>query len=224
MTAMEALVRRYSTCVVDGQRLRLHMTRMEHPEHARIGLLGFNQATPFLADRVSPDDYVAAMLHGPTGRALNKKLRDERGPSPTRQIIDSVSDKLGGNVLELNAICYSTPTRRDLTEKNHPGGRAAGRKASLAVLSAVPLPVLIVHGSGAARELGRTLRASLPDPASKPADGVSCCQIQTELLGRTYEPFVVVIRSLSPRAWHHWKDWAPQHSDKIVDTVQRFLT
>ena len=85
MNAMEALARRYSTQSVNGQRLRLYTTCMAHPENARVGLLGFNQATSFPADTVSPDQYVAAMLDGQLNRALYERTRQSWSKSDTTE-------------------------------------------------------------------------------------------------------------------------------------------
>ena len=224
MNALETLVRRYSTQSVNGQRLRLYTTCMAHPEDARIGLLGFNQATGFPSDSVSPDQYVAAMLDGRLGRALYKRLRGDRGPSRTRQNIDRVSEQLGGDVLEFNVVCYATPMGSDLTQTRNPGGRDAGQRAGLDVLAAARLPVLIVHGSGAAKELGHMLSVSLPSAASKLTDGVSCRHIQTQLEGLPYAPLVFVIPSLAPPAWNRWQKWAEPHVAELVAAVRNSLT
>jgi hypothetical protein len=224
MNAMEALVRRYSTQSVNGQRLRLYTTRMAHPENARVGLLGFNQATGFPADKVSPDQYVAAMLDGRRGRALYEELRGERGPSRTRQNIDRLSERLGGDVLEFNVVCYATSMGGDLTDTKNPGGKASGRQACLDVLTAARLPVLIVHGSRAAKELGHMLSASLPPPASKLIDGVSCRHVQTQLRGQPYAPLVFVIPSLAPPAWNRWQNWAEPHIAEVAAAVANSST
>ena len=223
MNAMEALVRRYSTQSVNGQRLHLYTTRMTHPESARVGLLGFNQVTGFHADKVSPDQYVAAMLDGQRGRALYERVRGNRGPSRTRQNIDRVSERLGGDVLEFNVVCYATSMSSDLTQAKNPGGKAAGWQACLDVLIAACLPVLIVHGSRAAKELGRMLSVSLPSAASKRTDGVSYRHVQTQLGGLPYTPLVFVIPSLAPPAWNRWQKWAEPHVAEVAAAARKFI-
>ena len=88
----------------------------------------------------------------------------------------------------------------DLAPTKNPGGKAAGWQACLDVLIAACLPVLIVHGSRATKELGRMLSVSLPPAASKLTGGVSFRHVQTHLRGLPYTPLVFVIPSLAPPA------------------------
>ena len=174
MSPLEASIRRL-TQPVNGQFPRPWMTTMAHPEKARIFVVGYNQATCFPAARIgSHDDFIDALFNRNerSCRKLYEQLRGEDGPSPTRKNIDRLPENLAreglDDVVETNVICYSTPMSSDLTSE-----KAAGRQIFREILAIIRPEVLIAHGAGTAKELGRVLSKQLPAEASSPADGVS---------------------------------------------------
>ena len=186
MSPLEASIRRL-TQPVNGQFPRPWMTTMAHPEKARIFVVGYNQATCFPAARIgSHDDFIDALFNRNerSCRKLYEQLRGEDGPSPTRKNIDRLQENLAreglDDVVETNVICYSTPMSSDLTQSE----KAAGRQIFEEILAIIRPEVLIAHGAGTAKELGRVLSKQLPAEASSPADGVSCARIHTQLRGR----------------------------------------
>jgi hypothetical protein len=115
-------------------------------------------------------------------------------------------------VLETNVICYSTPMSAALGAPEHGGGREHGTALFRTLLEAVRPEVIVAHGSGTAKDLGRVLGVRLPKPptaADQPvpealADGAT----------------ILVIPSLAPPAWNRWASWAPRYFDRVAARCQ----
>jgi len=206
------------------------MTSMAHPEKARIFIVGNNPATDFPAAMVgSHDDYIDALFNrnDRSCRELYDQLRGDKGPSPTRKNIDMVRKNLAReslfDVIETNVICYSTPRSSDLTLVKNQGGKAVGRHIFEEVLAIVRPKVLIAHGAGTIKELGRVFSTQLPVAAQEQADDVSCVRIRTILRGVSYAPIVFVVPSLAPPKWNVWQKWAEPHLAEMCAQVWEFL-
>lgn len=223
--SLEASLRRL-TQPVDGQFLRPWMTDMAHPEKARIFVVGRNPATRFPAALIgSHDDYIDALFNrnDRSCRKLYEQLRGDDGLSPTRKNIGKLRENLARegltDVVETNVICYSTPMSSDLTKS----GKAVGGQIFEEILAIIRPKILIAHGAGTAKELGRVLSARLPAAASNQADDVSCAHVHAHLRGESYAPIVFVIPSLAPPAWNVWQKWAEPHLAETCAQVRKFL-
>jgi len=211
MNTLEASIRQH-TQAVNGQFPRPWMTDTPHPEQARVFIVGYNQATGFPTERIgSHDEYVDALFNrnGQSCRKLYERLRGDRGPSLTRTNIDTLRECLAGegivDVVETNVICYGTAMGRNLAHLQNPGGRSRGRELFREILTIIRPRVLIAHGAGTTKELGRVLSEKLP------AVGVS------------YVPSVFVIPSLAPPKWNVWQKWALPHFAELSVQVRKSL-
>ena len=229
MSTLEASIRRL-TQPVNGQFPRPWMTNMAHPENARVFVVGYNQATGFPAALIgSHDDYMDALFNrnDRSCRKLYEQLRGDDGPSPTRKNLDKLREYLARegltDVVETNVICYSTPMSSDLTEMKNKGGKVVGRQIFEEILAIIRPKILIAHGAGTAKELGRVLSTQLPAAASNQADDVSCSRVDTHLRGESYAPIVFVIPSLAPPRWNVWQKWAEPHLAETCAQVRKFL-
>jgi hypothetical protein len=177
----------------------------------------------------SHDDYIDALFNrnDRSCRKLYEQLRGDDGPSPTRKNLDKLRKYLARegltDVVETNVICYSTPMSSDLTEMKNKGGKVVGRQIFEEILAIIRPKILIAHGAGTAKELGRVLSARLPAAASNQADDVSCARVHTHLRGESYAPIVFVISSLAPPAWNAWQKWAEPHLAETCAQVRKFL-
>jgi hypothetical protein len=227
----EALIRGL-TRPINTQYPRPWLTRMRHPERARVFVVGRNQATGFPVAKVgSHDDYLDALFNrnGRSCRALYDQVRAEmgKGPSPTRMHLDALTDALeqqgASDVLETNVVCYSTPMSADLNRAEHAGGRKHGTEIFLALLDAIRPRILIAHGAGTRYELARLLESSLPDPATSPTGGIPQVKVRLVLNGRLYAPTVFTLPSLAPPAYNRWAKWATIHMHAVSEAVAASL-
>ena len=78
--------------------------------------------------------------------------------------------------------------------------------------------ILIAHGAGTRKELGKVLGVALPECPTGPE------QWAIKLV--TYEGNrlqVFVIPSLAPPAYNRWQSWAPAYLDAVAGEVARKL-
>lgn len=213
---------------LNGQYPRPWMTSMRDPQHARVFVVGRNQATGFPTDRIgSQDAYLDALFNrdGRSMRALYDELRsaDGKGPSPTRQNQDRLTESLRRagvtEVLETNVICYSTPMSSDLARREHTGGRKRGSEIFTTLLDLIRPPVLIAHGAGTHKELAGMLDVTLPDAPESLTDGVRSTRVESRLAGERYTTTVFVLPSLAPPAFNRWSGWAREHLDAVALAV-----
>jgi hypothetical protein len=203
------------------------MTDLTSPESARVFIVGRNQRTTFCADQVGDHDaFIDALFNrnGKSCRQLYAQMR--KNPSPTRKNICDLRAKLASegihDVMETNVICYSTPMSADLARAKNEGGREAGEKIFRELLTVIRPKVLIAHGAGTARDLGRILAAELP-AAPKQSGVVSRAHVKTQLSGESFEVTVFAIPSLAPPAWNKWLGWAPSHLTEICKQARDSL-
>jgi len=144
---------------------------MEHPEKARIFIVGYNQATGFPAAALvgRHNAYIDALFNrnGMSCRNLYQQMRGHKGPSQTRKNIDALRKGLANvginDVIETNVICYSTPMSNALAYAKNQGGKAAGRKIFWEILGIIRPIILIAHGAGTTKELRRAGQTSCED-------------------------------------------------------------
>ena len=215
---------------INGQYPRPWMVE-GNPAEAEVFLVGKNQKKQFTTSDISThdesthDEFLDAHFNrGDSNdcRALYDKVTRGR-PSPTRKNIDRLRDCLKGEgvtkVLETNVICYSTSMSADLRRPEHSGGKSRGREIFRAALDGIRPKALVVFGAGAAKELGKTLGASLPAPVHHPKFKARPTLLQVEW----GQVGVLVIPSLAPPEWNHWCSQADAAFPVIARTVAEML-
>jgi hypothetical protein len=191
------------------------MTDLTDPASALVFTVGMNQRNSFLVEDVgSHERYMDALFNrgGESCRGLYERLNNRA--SPTRRNTDGLVQTLLAHgiskVVETNVICYSTPMSADLGREIHLDGRSAGREIFRALLDIIQPKVLVVHGRGAAKELGLALRTNLPRPPNEPSEPVRT----------TSGNFVIyVIPSLAPPGYNRWDRWAHDHLKLVARMV-----
>lgn len=193
---------------------------MRSPHHAKVFIVGKNQATPFTVNKVgSHERHIDALFNrnGETCEALYAQIRDGK-PSKSRPIIDMLTSRLEqrgvDDVLETNVICYSTPMSRDLASTVHDGGTQVGEEIFHSLLHAIRPPILIAHGKAVQKSLSRSLGASLPEPPKSPTE-VACVRLS---IGN-YMPLVFVVPSLAMPAAARWAKWRAEHLDLVAERI-----
>jgi len=181
--------------------------------------VGRNQRNGFGVEAVgSHEDYLDALFNrnGSSCRGLYDRLTAK--PSPTRLNTDRLVSKLDQvgitEVLETNVICYSTPMSSDLRSREHLGGKERGTELFRTLLEIIKPKVLIAHGAGTAKDLGRLLVASLPSVPSVP-DKTARATVG--------DMAIWVIPSLAPPKWNSWMRWADEHLDLVCREVAEHL-
>lgn len=204
----------------NGQYPRPWMTKTCDPLHARVFIVGKNQAKAYPVDKVGNHDRHIDAVFNRNGESCDA-LYDficEGKPSKSRPIIRSLSSCLAQrgihDVLETNVVCYSTPMSRHLAKAVHAGGVKKGEEIFHTLLSTIQPLVLIVHGQGTTTSLSGSLDILLPAPPLTP-DKVVCTRIY---LG-DYSPLVVVIPSLAMPAAAIWSGWRSEHLALVADQV-----
>ena len=173
------------------------------PAEADVFIVGMNQRKAYKVGEVGEHhQFLDAHfnVHSPDCcRALYDKVSGGR-PSPTRCNTDRIRACLehvgAAKILETNVICYSSPMSEDLCRD----GIERGIKIFRTVLDGIRPKVLVVHGAGATKTLGKTLRASLPSPVYNPKFALHRKSIN---VGWGMVD-VLVIPSLAPPAWNRW--------------------
>lgn len=166
------------TTPLHGQYPRPWMTDLNDPRDADVFLVGQNQARGYPVSLVgSHKRHVDALLNRneETCRGLYDELNPE--PSPTRRNIDRMAAYLrreGLRTLETNVVCFSSPMSADLTAVE----RARGADIFKWLLRRTSPRVIIIHGSGAAKDFARIYRG--------------CAK-------------VIEIPSLAPPAYNRWQ-------------------
>jgi hypothetical protein len=216
---LESVIREL-TRPVSGQYPRPWLTTLDDPSTARVFTVGRNQRRGIPVDAVpSHDAYLDALFNrGPeTCRQLYDRLNPE--PSPTRVNTDRLVRLLGevgvSSVLETNVVCYATPMSSDLTSREHRSGAGQGRELFRALLDVIGPEVIIVHGAGAAKELGRVLDVDLPAPPSMLEDRprpTSCRGVA-----------VFVIPSLAPPRFTKWVRWSEDQIRRVAKACAGLL-
>jgi len=209
---------------LNGQYPRPWMTKLRDLLQAKVFIVGKNQATEFTLEKVGTHDRHMDSLFNRNGESC-RGLYDEvtkGNPSRTRPNIDDLTQRLESKgvheILETNVICYSTPMSSHLAKQIHTGGRQRGDEIFQTLLSYIRPSILIVHGADTSKKLGRSLKANLPSPPSKPDDLVI---VRLDYDG--YKPLVFVIPSLAQPAFNTWRRWGPAHLDNVAVAVAGHL-
>lgn len=208
---------------INDQYPRPWMTKLQNPLQAKVFIVGKNQAKTFSVQQVgSHNRFIDALFNrnGESCRDLYNRVANT--PSPTRLNIDSLTSHLEQRgiceILETNVICYSTPMSSNLTQIPHREGKQRGTEIFRTLLSYIRPLILIAHGAGTRKELGRVLGTSfISEP--KQADQVIYQRVTYE----NYEPICFIIPSLALPAYNGWRKWASEHLNNVADEVARQL-
>ena len=215
---LEDELRRLTT-PINGQYPRPWMTTSKTPWSADVFIVGRNQKNGFPVDVVGSHESYLDTLFNRNGRSC-RGLYDEivAKTSPTRSNTDRLTAKLraGGvtNVIETNVICYSTPMSSDLRSVENKGGTERGTEIFRTIFDFIKPRVLVVHGAGSAKDLGRLLGTVLPAEPTLP---------EVTARATVNGTAIWVIPSLAPPRWNSWIRWADQHLDLVCRQVTRHL-
>jgi hypothetical protein len=205
MTELESKIMEL-TCPINGQYPRPWMTGMMQPDLAQVFIVGKNQAKTFDTAAVGDHtSYIDALFNRPSGscRAMYDNVTGGR-PSPTRLNIDQLTNQLECNgvtdIIETNAICYSTPMGAALREDQHQGGFEQGTAIFNTLLEIIRPRVLIAHGATPRKKIAAFFGQELPpvpDTIQGMATGHACSR-------GDYHATIYLIRSLAPPAVNMW--------------------
>lgn len=201
---------------INGQLPRAWMTDWADPLSARVVLVGMNQATGYDAGQISHERHVDALFNrnGQTCRGLYDEMRGGI-PSPTRSNLDVFRGMLAEagvkDVLESNVVCYSTPMSRELGSMQHSGGQERGTDIFRVILEFVRPRVLVAHGAGTRKTLGKVLGATLPAPPASKDDPMARTRIG--------DMEVFLIPSLAPPAFNRWQRWSHGYLQSVASQV-----
>jgi|ERR1700728_1944576 len=207
----EAEIRRL-TKPLNRQFPRPWMTNLLDALTAKLFIVGRNQATIYPSDKLTHEEHLDALFNRPPAfcSELYKKMRDGRA-SPTRRnicVLRGILEREGiDGILETNVVCYGTRRFRDLSLPEHKGGRERGEEIFRTLRRLVNPKVLIAHGSGTGKDLGKFLAQALPAP---PPEYAAPQPIFVD--GMT----VFVIRSLAPPEWSKWCGWAEPYLTEVA--------
>ena len=211
-TAIEQLTRPFN-----GQFPRPWMTDLTDPLSAQLFVVGMNQAKGYPVTRLTHERHLNALFNR-AGESCRGLYYEMHKPSRARPNLDrlrlALSHEGVKRILETNVVCYSTAMSSDLRSNEHAGGREQGTVIFRTLLGFVRPKALIVHGSQAAKALGKCVDAFIPPPPSLPSEPVS-----TDVAGMK----VFVIPSLAPPAWNTWCGGADEHLTKVARTAAASL-
>lgn len=215
---------RQLTQPINNQYPRPWMTDLKNPKQAKVFIVGKNQAKTFHVDQVGSHQKYLDYLFNRNGlscRGLYNQVVSKA--SPTRKNIDRLSASLNAkaidDIIETNVICYSTPMSKDLKFPEHMGGKHRGKEIFHFLLTMIKPKVLIVHGAGTRKELGRLLGTKFEAEPKHPSDVVvkQVLYLETPLT-------VFIIPSLALPAYNKWHRWASEHfyylSEAVADTLK----
>lgn len=205
------------TAPINGQYPRPWMTKLTDPCHAKVFIVGKNQAKGYPVGKVGRHNrHIDALFNrnGESCRGLYDEITNNK-PSPTRlhtdELVRKLEDRNVKEILETNVICYSTPMSNDLRLPGHMGGSKRGEEIFRYLLHSVKPKVIIVHGAGAVKRLSTILDRSINGPSNN-AGEISSTKINDFI--------IVTIRSLAPPEYNKWSAWAPLHLDAVADFVE----
>jgi hypothetical protein len=215
---LEARIRMLTT-EVNGQYPRPWMTTACDPSACEIFIVGRNQRNAYQVEQVGSHEYFINTLFnrgGETCRSLYDRMTST--PSPTRGNIDRLTRALkkhtNAGILETNVVCYSTPMSADLLQDANDSGASRGREIFLTLWEVVRPRIIIAHGSGTVKELGKLFRSKLPSPPADPCPPVSHSLNSAD---------VFIIPSLAPPAYNRWHSWADEHFSELSIAVAERL-
>lgn len=207
-----------ATRPLNGQLPRPWMTDLTDPLRAQVLIVGRNPARGYDAATLDHARHLDALFNrnGQSCRRLYDEVVGE--PSPTRRNIDLLRaflmDAGIDQVLETNVICYSSPMSADLAKPVHAGGREAGTAIFHMLLEYVRPRVIIAHGAGTIRDVGKIVGVALPPARSAPGAPVHVEASDMRL---------ILLPSLAPPAWNRWQGWAGPHLEAAAEMAAAAL-
>jgi hypothetical protein len=189
------------------------MTSLEDPQSAKVFVVGYNFAVPYMANTVNYERFIDSLFNrnGESCEAFYEEMTNMT-PTRTRSNIKWFSRKLAkagcDSVIETNVICYGT------RKKN---------KIFLNLVKEIRPKAIVVYGVGVCEEFSQALELSSPLPVppkrknkfeqGKLADGTP----------------VLVIPSLGEPAFRNWPsrplesfcNWADEYLDEVASRVAR---
>ncbi len=212
------------TSEINGQYPRPWMTRLKVPQSAKVFVVGYNFAVPYMANTVNYERYINSLFNR-NGESCQAFYKEMTSTTPTRSNIEMFSTKLANadcdSVIETNVCCYGTKNADFLRRPKHQGGKERGIKIFLNLVKEIRPKAIVVYGKRVGKEFGRALElsSSLPYPPDSKNKFV-----QDKLADGTH---VFVIPSLALPAFRTWPsghsfcNWADEYLDKVASRVAR---
>ena len=203
----------------NGQLPRPWMTCMKHPLEADVFIVGMNQRKGYSAKDIPHQRHLDALFNRncESCRGLYDETTGGK-PSRTRRNIDDLVARLNRhnihNILETNAICYSTAMSADLSSRAHAGGAGKGEEIFRYLLSEIAPTILVVHGVRSVECISTILKINRLEV---PPSADETCDILTE------QHLVIPIPSLAPPGFNIWSSWSDGYLDKVVNRVREKL-
>jgi hypothetical protein len=204
------------------------MTRLKAPQSAKVFVVGYNFAVPYMANTVNYERFIDSLFNrnGESCEAFYEEMTNMT-PTRTRSNIKWFSRKLAkagcDSVIETNVICYGTRKKNCLGLPKHQGGKELGIKIFLNLVKEIRPKAIVVYGKGACEEFGRALELSSPRlyPPNRKNKFV-----RVKLADGTH---VFVIPSLAEPGFSNWPkkplesfcNWADEYLDEVASRVAR---
>jgi hypothetical protein len=202
------------------------MTRLKAPQSAKVFVVGYNFAVPYMANTVNYERFIDSLFNR-NGESCQAFYEEMTSKTPSRSNIERFSTKLAyagcDSVIETNVCCYGTKKADCLRRPKHQGGKERGIKIFLDLVKEIRPKAIVVYGKGVCEEFGRALELSspLPDPPKRRNEFE-----QDKLADGTH---VFVIPSLGEPAFRNWPkrplesfcNWADEYLDEVASRVAR---
>lgn len=214
------------TSAINGQYPRPWMTHLEAPQSAKVFVVGYNFAVPYMANTVNHKRFIDSLFNrnGQSCQAFYEEVTS-MNMTPTRANIEMFARKLCkagcDSVIETNVICYGTRKKKCLRLPKHRGGKERGIKIFRFLVEEIQPKAIVVYGVGVCQEFDQALNRSSPLP--RPPDRNDRF-MQDKLADGTH---VFVIPSLALPAFRNWPrgnpfcNWADEYLDKVASRVAR---
>ncbi len=214
------------TSEINGQYPRPWMTHLKAPQSAKVFVVGYNFAVPYMANTVDCERFIDSLFNR-NGESCQAFYEEMTNKTPSRSNIEMFSTKLANagcdSVIETNVICYGTKKKDCLRPRfpEHRGGKELGIKIFLNLVKEIRPKAIVVYGIGVCKEFHRALKLSSPLP--RPPDRNDRF-VQDKLADGTH---VFVIPSLALPAFRSWPrghsfcNWADEYLDKVASRVAR---
>lgn len=214
------------TSEINGQYPRPWMTRLKAPQSAKVFVVGYNFAVPYMANTVDYERFIDSLFNR-NGECCQAFYEEMTSKTPTRSNIEMFSTKLANagcdSVIETNVICYGTKKKKCLGRPKHQGGKEHGIKIFRNLVKEIQPKAIVVYGVGACEEFGQALELSSPLP--RPPDNKDRF-VKHKLADGTH---VFVIPSLGEPGFRNWPtkplksfcNWAEEYLDEVASRVAR---
>jgi hypothetical protein len=200
------------------------MTRLKAPQSAKVFVVGYNFAVPYMANAVNYERFIDSLFNrnGESCQAFYEKMT---GKTPTRSNIEMFSKKLADagcdSVVETNVVCYGTKKRSCLRLPTHQGGKKHGIKIFRTLIEEIQPKAIVVYGKGVCKEFQRALELEHPLPDPPETENVFA---QDEIGNGSH---VFVIPTLALPGFQNWPPknsfchWADDYLNEIARRVAR---